>query len=122
MYSRGDIDGGFGAVFLGEGNYGPGFIQFASETADGLPELDQFTQEFRLVSNSGGPFNWLAGVFYFDESLKVDSFNYDSLAGGADDGYAYQYQDSNAWALFGSVDWQVSRRLEPQGRPAVLER
>ena len=108
MYSRGDIDGGFGAVFLGEGNYGPGFIQFASETADGLPELDQFTQEFRLVSNSGGPVNWLAGVFFFDESLKVDSFNFDSLAGGADDGYAYQYQDSNAWALFGSVDWQVS--------------
>jgi len=106
MYSRGDIDGGYGAVFLPDS--GPGLIPFASETADGLPEHDQFTQEFRLVSNSGGAFDWLVGFFYFDESIKVDSFNFDSLAGGADDGYAYQYQDSQAWALFGSADWHVS--------------
>ena len=51
MYSRGDIDGGYGAAFLGEGNYGPGFIPFPSESADGLPFLDQWTQEFRLASN-----------------------------------------------------------------------
>jgi iron complex outermembrane receptor protein len=107
-FSRGDIDGGYGASFLGEGNYGPGFIAFAAESADGIPYLDQWTQEFRLVSNSGGAFNWLAGVFYFDEKFKIDSFSYDSLANGADDGYGYQTQDAEAYALFGSVDWQVS--------------
>jgi iron complex outermembrane receptor protein len=107
-FSRGDIDGGYGASFLGEGNYGPGPIAFAAESADGIPSLDQWTQEFRLVSNSGGVFNWLAGVFYFNESFTIDSFSYDSLADGADDGYGYQTQDAEAYALFGSVDWQVS--------------
>ena len=37
MYSRGDIDGGYGAVFLPSGG-GPGFIPFPSESADGIPE------------------------------------------------------------------------------------
>ena len=59
MYSRGDIDGGYGAVFLPDS--GPGLIPFASESADGLPELEQFTQEIRIASNGGGDFNWLAG-------------------------------------------------------------
>jgi len=109
MYSRGDIDGGFGAAFLGEGNFGPGFIPFASESADGLPELDQLTQEIRLASNGGGAVNWLAGFFYFDESLQADSFGYDSLApGNPQDGYAYQKQDATAYALFGSLNWQVA--------------
>ena len=61
MYSRGDIDGGYGAAFLGEGNYGPGFIPFPSESADGIPNLDQLTQEFRLASNGGGTIDWLVG-------------------------------------------------------------
>jgi iron complex outermembrane receptor protein len=105
MYSRGDIDGGYGTSFLGPGNYGPGEIAFASESADGLPYLDQWTQEFRIASNAGDPLNWLVGAFYFDEDLQVDSFSYDSLAGGADDGYSYQKQQAKAYALFGSVDY-----------------
>jgi len=107
MYSRGDIDGGYGAAFLPD--FGPGFIPFASESADGLPDLDQLTQEIRVASNGGGNFNWLAGFFYFDESLQADSFGYDSLSpGNPQDGYAYQKQDATAYALFGSLNWQVS--------------
>ena len=30
-------------------------------------DLDQFTQEFRLTSKSGQPFEWLVGTFYSDE-------------------------------------------------------
>ena len=54
--NRGDIDGGFGAAFLGPGNSGPGFIPFASESADGLPDHRQVTQEFRVESNEWGRF------------------------------------------------------------------
>ena len=50
-YSRGDIDGGYGCGFCGLPN-GPGFIPFPSETADGIPTLDQITQELRLESQS----------------------------------------------------------------------
>lgn len=108
MYSRGDIDGGYGAVFLGEGNYGPGYIRFNAESADGLPYLDQWTQEFRLASNDNEVLNWLVGFFYFNEDLQADTYNYDSLAGGIPDGYSYQKQEATSYALFGSVNWRVS--------------
>ncbi len=105
MYSRGDIDGGFGAVFLGPGNYGPGMIPFPSESADGIPSLDQITQEIRLARNGDGPFRWLLGAYYFDEELAVDSFSYDSLSpGNPQNGYATQHQDATSYALFASVD------------------
>jgi iron complex outermembrane receptor protein len=107
-FSRGDIDGGFGAVFAPPS--GPGLIPFPSETADGLPDLDQLTQEVRLTSEAEGRWRWLAGLFYFDESLTVDSFSYDSLGGNVQDGFAFQNQDTEAWALFGSVDFLPTDR------------
>ena len=106
VYSRGDIDGGYGASFIG--SYGPGFIPFPAESADGLPDHSQFTQEFRLESLEWGRFDWQLGAFYFDESITIDSFNYDTLAGGADAGYAVQEQDNQAWAVYGSVDFDVT--------------
>ena len=108
IYSRGDIDGGFGAGYLPPGSYGPGFIPFAAESADGLPDHSQFTQELRLESLEWGRFDWQLGAFYFDESVTIESFNYNSLAGGASDGYAYQQQDNQAWAVYGSLDFDVT--------------
>jgi iron complex outermembrane recepter protein len=109
MYSRGDIDGGFGGSFLGEGNYGPGFIPFPSESADGIPYLDQWTQEIRLASNGGETWNWLVGAFYFNEELQADTFSYVSIApGNPQEGYAFQTQDATSYALFGSIDWNVA--------------
>jgi iron complex outermembrane receptor protein len=106
--SRGDIDGGFGAAFLPTGG-GPGLIPFPAESADGLPEHRQFTQEFRLESSDWGAFDWQAGVFWFDEDITIDSFNYDTLAPGRpQNGYAVQEQHNEAWAAFGSVEFEVS--------------
>jgi len=108
MYSRGDIDGGFGADFIGFS--GPGSIPFPSETADGLPDLEQITQEVRLASTGDRRLQWLLGAFYFDEDLTVETFSYDSLGGNVQDGYAFQTQQAEAWALFGSLDWQATDR------------
>ena len=113
MFSRGDIDGGFGAVFAPP--YGPGFIPFPSESGDGIPELDQFTQEIRLASDTGGAWDWLVGFFYFDESLKAESFSYNSLAGNIQDGYAFQTQDTESWALFTSIDFRPTDRWSLKG-------
>lgn len=109
MYSRGDIDGGWGAAFLGEGAYGPGFIPFPSESACGIPDLDQFTQEFRLAGNGSGSLNWLLGLFYFNEEVMVDNFSYDTLApGNPQNGHAVQWQEATAYAMFGSLDYEVN--------------
>lgn len=105
-FSRGDIDGGFGASFLPAS--GPGFIPFDAESADGLPHHKQITQEFRLESNSRGPTKWLLGFYHFDEDLNIDSFNYSSIGGGAQNGYATQVQNNKANAFFGSINTKVS--------------
>ena len=105
---RGDIDGGFGAVFLGPGNFGPGFIPFPAESADGLPDHSQLSQEFRWESRDWGTFDWQAGLYYFDEDLTIDSFNYDTFANGVTNGDVQQQQDNQAWAVFTSADFELS--------------
>ena len=112
--NRGDIDGGFGAAFLPVS--GPGFIPFAAESADGIPDHKQITQEVRLESNLDGPFDWQAGAFWFREELTVDSLNYDSLTpGNPQTGHAVQEQRNTAWALFASGEYDVSEKLKLRG-------
>lgn len=111
-FSRGDIDGGFGAVFLGPGNSGPGIIPFASETADGIPDHSQWTQEFRIESNYDGAWNWQGGLFYFNEDYDVESFSYDSLNDNQQDGYERVNQTNDSWAVFAAATWQATDKLE----------
>ncbi len=106
QYSRGDIDGGYGASFAPP--YGPGFIPFAAESADGIPDLSQWSQELRLSSRNDGPLNWQAGLFWFSEDLTIESFSFDTVFGGGQNGYAIQHQQTDAWALFGSVDYALT--------------
>jgi iron complex outermembrane receptor protein len=111
--NRGDIDGGYGAVFLPPELTGPGVIPFASESADGIPDHKQVTQEFRLESDYGGRFDWQAGLFWYREELTIDSFNYDSLApGNPQAGHAVQEQENTAWAVFGSAEYAATERLK----------
>jgi iron complex outermembrane receptor protein len=112
-FNRGDIDGGYGAVFLPDS--GPGVIPFASETADGIPKHRQLTQEFRLESAGNAPIGWQAGVYFFKEDYDVESFSYDSLAGGAQDGYQRIRQTNDASALFGALTWQATPALQLRG-------
>ncbi|ATD07552.1 MULTISPECIES: TonB-dependent receptor [Pseudoalteromonas] len=117
IYSRADVDGGYGADFLGF--QGPGIIPFASETADVIPEHNQYTQELRLSSNFSGDYNYQVGIFLFEEDLMIESYSFDTFAFdaglgqyGAQNGYAYQDQDTSAWAVFGSFDYTVSDDLK----------
>ena len=117
IYSRADVDGGYGAAFIGF--QGPGLIPFPSETADAIPEHDQYTQELRLSSNFSGDMNYQVGVFLYEEDLIIESFSYDTLSWdatannyGLQNGYAVQDQSTSAWALFGSFDYTVSDELK----------
>ena len=114
-YSRGDIDGGYGANFLPPGSSGPGNIPFAAESADGIPKHNQFTQELRLESDAAGALNWQAGVFLFKEDYKIESFSYDSLAASAQDGYLRVRQQNTAVAVFGAVNYAVTPALKLRG-------
>ena len=119
IFSRADVDGGYGAVFYTDENsdpvVGPGSLPFASESADAIPDHEQITQEFRITSMYDGPVNFQAGLFYYFEDLTIESLSYDTLSTEADspiNGYAVQEQETRAWAVFGSMDYQVSDDLK----------
>ena len=112
FYSRADVDGGFGAVYAQP--MGPGFIPFVVETADLLPEHKQYSQEFRAESNVPGPLQWIGGLFFFKEAIRIDSISFDSLAPGNPQNpfYATQDQSTKSWAAFGSLNYTVSEKLK----------
>jgi len=109
LYSRADVDGGYGSVFATHLPMGPGVIALDSETADGIPDHKQLTQEIRLSSNFDGNFNFQVGAFYFNEDLTIDSFAFDPVySDGAMTGYVQQQQETTAWAVFSSFDYDIS--------------
>jgi len=111
----GDIDGGFGAVFLGEGNFGPGIIPFPSESGSEVPDLDQWTQELRIASNEIGIVDFQTGFFYFEDDLNITNFGFDSLNNNVLNILARQRQQTEAWAIFGSLDIALTDRLTLAG-------
>nr|WP_230960639.1 TonB-dependent receptor [Erythrobacter donghaensis] len=105
--SRGDIDGGFGAVFL-PGGGGPGLIPFPSDTQDSL-DLEQFTQEIRLASTTDGPLSWQIGGYYFNSDFDVTTVGFDFPPP------VTVNQTNDAWALFGQVSYQLTETLRATG-------
>jgi iron complex outermembrane receptor protein len=114
MFSVGDIDGGYGASFLG-GYMGPGFIPFPSETGARMPDHKQVTQELRVASNELGKLDYQFGFFYFDEDLTINNLSFDTLGGGAQNGIAVQKMQTSAWAIFASIDYELSDKTSING-------
>lgn len=103
--SRGDIDGGYGSVFAGVLPSGPApGIPFDAQTADGIPQHLQLTQEVRLES-LGNDRDWSVGIYLFKEDFNIETFNYSTLSYPFPvNGYVLQSQETRAWAIFGTVD------------------
>lgn len=116
--SRGDVDGGYGSVFGGIFPSGPGpGIPFDAQTADALDNHLQITQEFRIEGKYGSR-HWLVGFYAFLEDLEIETFNFDTVfVPHSQNGYVNQVQETNAYALFGTLDlisaegWTVSSGL-----------
>ena len=118
--SVGDVDGGYGASFLPPALTGPGYIPFTAETRDSVPTLKQFTQEFRIASNGDGALSYQAGVFYFDEKLRIRSDNYSTLGdpNNPPEGIniiVSQRQRSKAYGVFGSLTYKLTDQLSVTG-------
>ena len=110
IFSVGDIDGGYGAAFLPD-YMGPGFIPFPSETGAAMPDHSQITQEVRFASNDLGALDYQVGFFYFNEDLTINNLSFNTLGGGVQNGLAVQNMETTAWAIFGSVDYEISEKL-----------
>ena len=103
--SLGDVDGGFNNA---DGTSGPGFIPFSAVTQDNLDDLEQYTQEFRLSSNTTDAMNWQLGAFYYDASFNVTSI--DGFFGAST-----VFHENQTWALFGQSSYQVNEKLNITG-------
>ena len=77
-------------------------------------EVDSWSQEFRLLSNYDGNFNWMAGVVYAEDEFTEDRFttfpanlfwDYVFFPGGGDMHYE---QDSEALSVYGQVTWNIT--------------
>ncbi|HMI40042.1 MAG TPA: TonB-dependent receptor [Sphingomicrobium sp.] len=115
LKSRGDIDGGFGCtLFFCPPGGGPAPIPFMAQSQDNIPSLDQFTQELRIASNNSTGLGYQAGVFYFDENLDIETFDFP--APDAPDPWAIvnQRQDAKAIGIFGSVNYKFEQGLTLQ--------
>jgi iron complex outermembrane receptor protein len=118
IYSRADVDGGY----VDPNFYGPDAVDdpnavgWGAQTADAIPDHNQYTQELRLSSNLNGPLNYQAGVFYYYEDLTIDTYDFitstaDDPNHGAQNGFSTQDQETTAYAVFGSVDYDVAEDL-----------
>lgn len=78
-----------------------------SDTTD-----EEISQEFRITSNSGGPFEWMAGLYYYSLDQNIDllsayqSFYFSipplsSLRTATD-------QSTDDYAIFGSLGWDIT--------------
>jgi len=112
-FSRGDVDGGAGAAFLPGGST-PGVIPFPAESADGIDDHQQITHEIRLSNGEDAALRWTAGLYAFDEEIDISSYSYDTLAGGAQNGAAFQTQETESIAVFGSLAYDLTDALTGQ--------
>ncbi len=110
--SRGDIDGGYGSVFAGIQPSGPApGIPFDAQTADGIPNHLQLSQEIRIEGNASNR-SWTTGLYVFYEDFDIETFNYSTLDRPHTlNGYVFQNQKTRAWAIFGSMDLLTQEHL-----------
>ncbi|WP_339725569.1 TonB-dependent receptor [uncultured Paraglaciecola sp.] len=113
--SLGDIDGGVtlseAADINGDGTTEltyPGNIAFSAVTQDNLDDLEQFTQEFRLASDTTEALNWQVGAFYYESSFNVTSI--DGFFGATT-----VFHDNTTWAVFGQTSYDVNEKLNVTG-------
>lgn len=99
-YSRGDTDGTAGNFAESQGN---------------IDDLDQWTQELRLASDTTGPLNWQVGGFYFDSDEQLTFRPYNFFETGGASGFVTLGNENRSWALFGQAGYRITDDLKLTG-------
>ena len=110
-YSRGDTDGGAGALYPVNG-VANGFGQSQGNVRD----LDQITQEIRLASNDADRFNWQVGAFYFDARDITDFYQRafflnPGVTGRNPNNWVRLRNVNTSWAFFGQASYKITPEL-----------
>lgn len=82
---------------------------------DAIEDYEQWSQEVRLTSPTGGTFEYIAGLYYQNADLfykSSESFGVNALAPLPNVSRTYDFdQSQETMAVFGSLTWNLSDRL-----------
>jgi iron complex outermembrane receptor protein len=112
-YSRGDTDGGGATTFRPTDG-----ALFYGQSQGRLRDLDQWTQEYRLASASGGRFTWQLGGIYFDSR---DTTEFDqrafflTTAARNPNNWVLLRNINTSWGIFGQLSYKLTDRLTLTG-------
>ena len=95
-------------------------VSSAEGFPDGETDFEQWSQEFRLTSAGDGPLTWLAGAMYAEDTNEsLQSFTVAALAELGfvpfTEGLANYTQDTETWAVYGQVGYDLTDRLNLHG-------
>ena len=108
-FSRGDTDGGAAANFP-VGGVPNGFGQSQGQIRD----LDQWTQEVRLASDTDGPFKWQVGGYYFDSRDTTDFYQrafFLTTAARNPNNWVRLRNVNTSYAFFGQASYSITDQL-----------
>ncbi len=75
----------------------------------GATEQEQFTQEFRLTSPAADRFNYVVGLFYFDQEVTRQFFrSFEFAPGNPGIGISTFTVDTENWAAFGEMNYSFN--------------
>lgn len=78
----------------------------------GATDQEQFTQEFRITSPADGTLTYVAGLFYFDQTVERQfTRSFEFTPGNPGIGIADFEADTQNWAVFGEATWSISDTL-----------
>jgi len=108
--STGDIDGGNCYSFIPGCTLGALNVGLFPSNTGGRTRPREFTQELRFASDDMNGVRLGGGVYYFNQSLTYNEFNYGAATGNraADNNQNIAHQNSNEnFGVFASVDYAV---------------
>jgi len=90
---------------------------FGADVIDAIEEeIDTFSQEFRWTSESGGTFDYVAGLYFFTEDTdRVEQFRIDvnTVAVGqftVGNEYTRTENETTSYAAYGQANWHLNDR------------
>lgn len=90
---------------------------FGLDVMDAIDEsIQTFSQEFRFVSDLGGDFGFVAGLFYFTEDTdRTEEFRLDrnTVSGGqvtVGNEYTNTGNETTSYAAYGQANWDISEK------------
>jgi iron complex outermembrane receptor protein len=101
-FQSADVDGGEVTVdFADIGKLGKSLFAVLA-TGDGLDDLEQWTQEFRLAGQADDLF-YQVGFFYFDEDFDLLNRSFNDPPSSA-----IVSQQTKSWAFFGQIEYALN--------------